>query len=378
MKILYIITGLGTGGAEMMLYRILSRIDKEKFQPVVVSLIDRGTIGDRIEALGIPVYTVGMQRGFPTPIDMYRLITIVKQVKPDIIQGRMYHANIAAQFANFFTGNKTPVLWSIHHTINSLSSEKKTTIAIIKFGAYLSRLPKQILYVSNSSKSQHETLGYSSSKSCLICNGFDLSLFQPSVDNRISVISELNLPKNSFLIGVIGRDHPMKDHANFVRASAILLKKYPNVHFLMIGKGVDHKNPILTQLIKELGIDNHVSLLGERNDIACLISSLDILTSSSAYGESFPNVVGEAMACGVPCVVTDVGDSAWIVGNTGYVVPTRNPEALASAWKKLLELGEDRRESLGKAARARIETEFSLDSVVAKYESLYESFILKN
>ena len=373
MKILCVTTGLNTGGAEMMLYRILYSIDREKFQPVVISLMDRGTFADRIESLGIPVYTVGMARGFPTPITIYRLIRIVKQLQPDLIQGWMYHGNIAAQFANFFSNKKTPVLWSIHHSISSLNSEKKTTIAIIKFGAYISRLPKQILFVSHSSKLQHEALGYSSKNGYVIPNGFDLSLFHPSKDNRLSVISELNLNKNLFLIAVIGRNHPMKDHANFIQATAILLKDYQNVHFLMIGKGVDHQNLTLTQLIERLGVGNHISLLGERGDIASLVSSLDILTSSSAYGESFPLVIGEAMACGIPCVVTDVGDSDWIVGNTGYVVPTRNPKALASAWKKLLELSEDRRESLGKAARVRIETEFSLDSVVAKYESLYES-----
>jgi glycosyltransferase involved in cell wall biosynthesis len=373
MKILYVTTGLNTGGAEMMLYRILYSINRAKFQPVVVSLIDRGTFADRIEALGIPVHTVGMERGFPTPINIYRLISLVKQIKPDIIQGWMYHGNIAAQFANFFTGNKTPVLWSIHHSIASLNAEKKTTIAIIKFGAYISRLATQILFVSHSSKSQHEVLGYAKHKSCVIPNGFDLSLFVPSANNRISVISELNLPESSFLIGVIGRDHPMKDHANFVRASAILLKEYQNVHFLMIGKGVDDHNAKLMQLIDDLGISDRISLLGERSDIACLISSLDILTSSSAYGESFPLVIGEAMACGVPCVVTDVGDSDWIVGDTGHVVPTSNPAALASAWQELLALDGDHRKNLGKAARTRIETEFSLDSVVSKYESLYEA-----
>ena len=373
MKILYITTGLNTGGAEMMLYRILYSINREKFEPVVLSLMDRGTFADRIEALGIHVHTVGMERGFPTLINMYRLISLVKKIQPDIIQGWMYHGNIAAQFANFFTGNKTPVLWSIHHSIASLNSEKKTTIAIIKFGASISRFPKQILFVSHSSKLQHKALGYSSNNSCVIPNGFDLSLFLPSVDNRTAVISGLNLNENHFLIGVIGRNHPMKDHANFLKASAILLKSHQNVHFLMIGKGVDYDNSNLTQLIEELCISKHVSLLGERRDIPYLVSSLDILTSSSAYGESFPLVIGEAMACGIPCVVTDVGDSDWIVGDTGYVVPTRNPEALASAWKKLLELSEDRRKSLGKAARARIETEFSLDFVVTKYESLYES-----
>lgn len=378
MKVLYVTTGLNTGGAEMMLYRILYSINREKIQPIVVSLIDKGTFGDQIESLGIPVYTVGMKRGLPNPFEIFRLIRFIKQIKPDLIQGWMYHGNIAAQFANFLIGRKTPVLWSIHYSISSLNSDKKTTVAIIKLSAYISRLPKKILFVSHSSKAQHEALGYANQNSRVIPNGFDLSLFLPSLENRIQVLSELKLSENTFLIGVIGRDNPMKDHANFIRASALLIKKHQNVHFLMIGKGVDYDNLVLTQLIHELAIEHQISLLGERTDISRLVSSLDILTSSSAYGESFPLVIGEAMACGVPCVVTDVGDSAWIVGVTGYVVPPRDPQSLANAWNDLIEMGAERQADLGKAARERIATEFSLDSVVNQYELLYESCVNQN
>ncbi|NEP28701.1 glycosyltransferase, partial [Moorena sp. SIO3I6] len=215
-------------------------------------------------------------------------------------------------------------------------------------------------------------LGYSSQNSCVIPNGFDTSLFKPSLEARAAFRSELGLSEQSILIGLIGRYHPMKDHPNFIRAASLLVKEFPDVHFIMVGTEVDQDNNFLSSLIQDLGLSNHIHLLGERSDIPRLTAALDINTLASAYGEAFPLVIGEAMSSGVPCVVTDVGDSAWIVGNTGRVVPPRNSEALARAWKELILMGNEGRKVLGKAARSRIIDSFSINSVVAQYESLYE------
>lgn len=355
-----------------MLYSLLSKTNRERFEPIVVSLMDRGKYADRIEALGIPVYTVGMAAGVPTPNALWQLVLLMRQLKPDVIQGWMYHANIASQLANLITFSKIPVFWGIHHSIASLQSEKSLTIKIIKFGAYLSKLAAKIAFVSQASREQHEALGYSRHNSCVIPNGFDTALFVPSQEARISVRAELGISENSVLIGLICRYHPMKDHANFIEAAALLLKKHPDVHFMLAGTEVDRNNPALTQLIEKLAISERIHLLGERTDMARLIAALDVNTLSSAYGEAFPLVVGEAMSCGVPCAVTDVGDSAWIVGNTGRVVPPKNSGALAQAWQELIELNSAEKEALAKAARARIIESFSLDSIVAQYENLYE------
>ncbi len=377
MKIIYAITGLSTGGAEIMLYNLLSRMNRDRFSPVVLSLMDRGTLGDRIAALGIPVYTIGMKQGMPTPVAIWRLIHIVRQVKPDLIQGWMYHGNLAAQLASVFFSQKIPVFWDIQCSIYSLDFEKKLTVAVIKLCGLLSKFPNKLVFVSRISKVQHEALGYCSENSCVIPNGSNTSLFVPSVEARATVRTELGLPEKSFLIGLICRYHPMKDHANFIQAAALLLKDSPDIHFLLIGQGVDPENQILHQLIQELGLFNQIYLLGERSDMPRLTAAIDIAASSSAYGEGWPLVVGEAMSCGVPCVVTDVGDSGWIVGDTGRVVPPRAPEALANAWKELIDLGSEGREALGRAARARIIDYFSLDSVVSQYETLYESVLTK-
>lgn len=376
MKIVYVITSLSMGGAQNMLYKILSRLNRERFTSVVVCLTDGGIWSDRIAHLGIPVHTINLQPGKLSPAHIWRVIQTIRQLNPDLIQGWMYHGNLAAQFASFFLFKQIPVLWNIRHSIYSLGLEKPTTAIVIKLCAFLSNLPIYILYNSQISAVQHEQIGYYQHKTCVIPNGFDTEKFIPSSEAKYSVRSELNIPENTLLIGLMGRYHPMKDHANFLQAAALLLKDYPYVQFILAGTEVDWQNQDLSKLIHELELVQHVHLLGERQDMPRLTAALDIAASSS-YSEAFPNVVGEAMSCGVPCVVTDVGDSGWIVGNTGLVVPPRQPEALANAWKESVALGSDGREVLGKAARERIIQHFSLDSVVAQYEALYESVATK-
>lgn len=379
MRVVYLSTGLYTGGAERMLYNLLSKINRERFSPVVVSLMDRGTWGDRIEALGIPVHTVGMEPGMPpTPSVMWRLIKLLRKIQPDIIQGWMYHGNLAAQIACYFLSEKIPVIWNIQHSMYSLSYEKRMSRYVIRLGAMLSQFASNIVFVSKTGKVQHEAIGYSSNNSCVIPNSSDPSQFLPSTEARLAVRSELGLSQNVLLIGQIARYHPMKDHANFLQAAALLAKNHPILHFLLVGKEVEKENQDLYQIIHALGISDQVHLLGERRDIPRIMAALDIVSSASAYGEAFPLILAEAMSCGVPCVVTDVGDSGWIVSNTGRVVPPRNSEALANAWKELIGLGAEGREALGRAARERIIECFALESVVAQYEKLYENALIKN
>lgn len=370
--ICHLITGLTTGGAEMMLYKLLSGVNRERFNPIVVSLMDGGTLGDHIQTLDVPVYQIGMHPGKSTALAIWRLVNTISKIKPDIIQGWMYHGNLAANIATAFSFQDVPIVWNIRQAIYSLNYEKKGTAAIIQLLAYLSASPAKILYNSKISADQHQSLGYRSNKTLIIPNGFDTDLLKPSTEVRSLIRTELGLDNNTVLIGRIGRFHIMKDHANFLNSAAILLKTHPNIHFLLAGNNLDHNNEAITSLIQDLGLDNSVHLLGERKDIPQITAALDIACSSS-FAEAFPNIIGEAMSCGVPCVATDVGDSAWIVGDTGKVVPPKNPQLLADAFQELIDLGTQGREILGKAARERVINLFSLDSVVHQYESLYEN-----
>jgi glycosyltransferase involved in cell wall biosynthesis len=189
--------------------------------------------------------------------------------------------------------------------------------------------------------------------------------------------AELELSPTTIIIGKIARYHAMKDHANFLQAAAYLLQFYPGVHFLLAGEKVERTNVTLMRLIKELNLDARMHLLGNRNDIHRIIPGLDIVTSASSYGEGFPNVIGEAMASGVPCVATDVGDSALIIGKLGQVVPPRQPESLAEAWRSLIDMGQTRRTAMGLMARRHIKEHYSLPVIVGRYEQLYKDIATK-
>ncbi|MBE9028700.1 glycosyltransferase [filamentous cyanobacterium LEGE 11480] len=376
MKIAFLITGLSTGGAEIMLYKLLSKLDRQRFSPVVISLMGHDQWSAPIQALDVPIYTLDMAPGaVPTPGIIWKLLQTIRKLKPDVIQGWMFHGNLAAQFVSLISPRKLPVLLNIQNTVYSFDLEKKLTSKVIKLSAALSKLASKHIYVSAVARTQHEAIGYPIEQGCVIPNAADTNLFIPSQEARSSVRAELNLPDDTFLIGLICRYHPMKDHANFVQAAAILAKSYPDAHFVLIGDGVDQANAELTAVIQSVGMQQKMHLLGERRDIPRLTAALDIASSSSAYGEASPMILGEAMSAGVPCVVTDVGDSAAMVGNAGRVVPPSNAAALAQGWQELIELGPDGRAQLGKVARDRVLEHFSLDAIVTQYEGVYESVL---
>ena len=375
MKVLHIITGLFTGGAEMMLYKVLSKMDQTKFEFIVISLIDKGTVGDYISSLNIPVYCLNLNAKKFSLKPWLELRHIVIEFRPDLIQGWMYHGNFVALIASFFCPKSTVVFWNIRHSIYSLKYEKYNTALLIKLGKFLSGFTEKIIYNSQASTYQHKKLGYKSNKTVVIPNGFDIIKFKPSQKAYQEIRQELNLYDHALLIGLIGRYHLMKDHENFLKAAYLLVKNNPklDVYFLLCGREVDKNNLALKQLIRDRGLSTKIHLLGERHDIPRITAALDIATSSSSHGEAFPNVIGEAMSCGVPCVVTDIGDSAFLVGDTGKVILPKNAKALFRAWEELIKIGTEGRKKLGQAARTRILEHFSLDSVVSQYEILYQN-----
>jgi glycosyltransferase involved in cell wall biosynthesis len=377
-KVVFVITGLNTGGAEMMLYKFLSRINRDEFSPTVIAMLEGGIFVERVQALNIPVHSLGMKEGIPNPQALLKLKKLLKQIQPDIIQGWMYHGNLIAHLANILSKRKVPVFWSIHHSVASLKAEKTTLAATIKLTALLSKQVEQVIFSAEKGKQQHLKLGYCSHNAIAIGDNFDISKYQPAFEPQFDLRKFLNLPECSILIGSIARYHPMKDHANLIQAAALIVNDYPDVHFILVGPNVDEKNLVLTEQIEQLGIAERIHLLGERQDIPALMTSLDIFTTSSAYGESFPNVLGEAMSCQIPCVATNVGDSEAIVGDTGIVVPPKDSQELAEAWRKLILLGKDGRKNLGEKARKRVETYFDLDganSFVRQYENIYEKVL---
>ena len=369
-KLVHVISGLSTGGAEMMLYKLLSVLDRSSCQSEVISLTDVGAIGDRIGCLNIPVRALQMRRGRPGISGLVRLSRWLRQSSPNVVQTWMYHADLIGGLAAKFSGDP-PVIWGIRNSTLGRQSRKSTALTV-KLCARLSRwVPTKIVCCSVASREIHEQLGYNPKKMLVIPNGFDLSSFKPDNEARFSLRRELGLPSDALLIGFVARFDPQKDHESFIAAARRVALRHEHAHFVLCGDGVDDTNPCLSAWIQAGGVKGRFQLLGRRDDVARVTASLDIATCASAYGEAFPNVVGEAMACAVPCVVTDVGDSAFIVGDTGKVVQPHQPECLAEALNWMIELGADGRRQLGAKARQRIQENFELSVVRDQYVALY-------
>jgi glycosyltransferase involved in cell wall biosynthesis len=369
-RVTHIITDLLPGGAEIMLYRLLSRMDTARFENEVISLTSMGSIAEKIRAAGIPVRTLGMKRGMPNPLSLFRLLQWIRKSKPQIVQTWMYHADLIGGLAARLAGEGR-VVWNIRQANLDANWNKPLTIWTAKACARMSPwLPECVVSCSRAALLLHTKLGYSVNRVEVIANGFDLEEFRPDPAARLSVRNEMGLAKDAVVIGMAARFHPVKDHRNFIQAAARLHAKIPEVHFALCGLGVDCENPELSKWVAAAGLDAHCHLFGPRQDLPRLFAALDIFTSPS-LSEAFPSVVGEAMACGTPCVVTNVGDSALIVGDSGKIVPPGNPDALAEAWRELIEAGPSIRRQLGMTARLRVEQYFSLPTAVERYQAIY-------
>lgn len=375
LSVLHVITDLNTGGAERMLYRLVSQQVGSNITPIVISLMDRGRLGPLFEEMGVPIYTLGMKRSRFSWNDWRRLRGLIATCTPDVVHGWMYHGNLAS-LLSLPRKKRVPLIWHIHNTVSDLGSENRLTEGIVRLGAPLSRLVDKVVYCGPETARQHENIGYASQRTAVIPNGTDCCEYAPDSESRKLVRNQLGIPESAKLVGHIARFHPMKDHASMLLSARIVCGQRPEVHFLLAGSDVVPQNPKIAELWEKLDLRS-VHLLGERRDIPRIMAALDVFALSSSRAESFPLVLGEAMASGVPCVTTDVGDSAWVVGDTGVVVPPSVPENLAAGILKLLSLSESEFQHLQSAARRRISEQFSLESVAKQFSELYDALVAK-
>lgn len=370
-RILFIITGLGTGGAEAMLVKVLTRLDRSRFDVRVVSLSDPGSHGATIEAMGIPLLCLGMRRGMPSWRAWRSLLQLAKDWQPQILQGWMYHGNLAVSLLQKALSRQVPVIWNIRQTLYDVQNERWMTRLIIRAGRWMSKGTHTVLYNSQTSLGQHNAFGYEAARARVIPNGFDTQVFRPDAAPRKQLRGRLGLADGDLCIGMAARWHPQKDFPTLMRAAELLWAKRPDAVLMLAGKDVDGDNPQLQEWMQRAPA-GRLHLLGEQKDMAGFHAALDVATLSSAWGDAFPNAIGEAMSCGVPCVVTAIGDTPDIVGDSGRVVPPSDPSALAAGWLALLDAPPAERQRLGQAARARIIQHYSIEAVVDQYMALYE------
>jgi glycosyltransferase involved in cell wall biosynthesis len=374
LHIVHVITDLHTGGAETMLYKLLAKMDRQRFSAEVVSLSSGGDVRQMIETIDIPVRSLDMPASVAAaPAGLWQLRAILRAQPRAVVQSWMYHADLLGGLAARSCGLR--VLWDLQAGHLEPSTTRRTTLLTIKLCAALSgRVPAQIICCGHTPRQIHINLGYDPDRIVVIPNGVDVSRFKPDSSARLEVRRELGLPDDARLIGMAARFDPQKDHRNLIQATGRLTGAHRiDAHVVLFGKDLTPGNQELAEVIRAAGYSLNIHLLGQRSDPARLLAACDLSCLSSAYGEGLPNAVLEAMACGVPCVVTDVGDSGWAVGDTGRVVPPRSPEVLAAALAELLSLPADERQRLGDAARARVSEHFEIGAIVDRYHALYEA-----
>jgi len=369
MRVTHVITSLDMGGAEMMLFRLVRGLDQQNIIQHVICLRAAGVISNRLSQTGIQVTCLEMDPVQPSPLKFIQLVKLIRAQKSDILQTWMYHADLLGSLAARFAGNP-PVFWGIHNAGLAITSTKQITRMVVRSLAVLSRwFPRRIVVCSEKALNFHATLGFDNRKLVFIPNGFDLGLFDHIPNARKTIREELDIPENAFLIGLVARYHPDKDPANFIRAAALLAEKYPDVYFLISGGGFTPQNNELSRLIPA-SLKTRLKLIGTRADIPRIMNALDVFTLSSA-SEAFPLTIGEAMACRIPCVATNVGDTGKIIGETGLVVPREDSSALVEAWDRIMSLTVQERSHLGDLARERIVANYSIEATVQKYYELY-------
>ncbi|PSC03726.1 hypothetical protein SLNSH_17430 [Alsobacter soli] len=371
----HVISSLHVGGAERMLVKLCGAT-RERFRHHIVTLIAGGALADDARAAGAKVEELGGTRSWRTLSTLSDLKSSVVRARSSVVLSWMYHANILSTLALAGMRERPPLLWNIRHTPSRLRDETLLTGAALLAGIPLQRSAARIIYNAERSAEWHERIGFDASRRVFIPNGFDLHLFQPDAQARVRFRAEHGIPPDAPLLGRVARSHPMKDDATLLAAFARVRQAYPEARLVLVGQGMDTENEELTAAAAMAGVADAILLLGRRADVHRITPAFDVALSSSSRGEAFPNVVGEAMACGVPMVTTDVGDAAAILDDPERVAPPGNAELLAVAVARLLDAGPEARARIGKRDRDLASIRYSLEAVAERYMALWNEVVL--
>lgn len=368
LRICFVITALGVGGAEHALLKLLSRMDRQRFEPSLIVLGRQDDLLERFKAIGIQPVMLGLRPGSWPFGEIKRFLDAVRQTQPDILQGWMYHGNLAASFAASRMNPKPKVCWSVRDTPDAAHAHSFFTRTVIRVSGFYVRNVAQIFNVSaRSAEYCSKVFGWPAQRTSLLPNGVDTELFKPDAHVRAALRQTLGVSEHAFLVGMVARWSPVKNHALFLKAFAVLRQSVPHAQCVLVGKGLDAANLELAELIQNGSLQGACHLLGPRADVQALYPAFDALALSSR-SEGFPNVLVEAMSCAVPVVSTDVGDAIQIVGQGGHVVD-QDEQALAKALAQLA-LPQDR-ETMGQCAREHVLAHYGLDAVVAGLQDRY-------
>lgn len=369
MRVLHVVTNLEVGGAQVMLRRVVERLQARGLAQTVTSLAARGPVGEALQASGVSVEAIGMTRSLHGPAAMARLARLMSAVRPDVVQTWLYHADLVGGLAARAV-TSAPVVWGVHHVPKAGEPLRPSTRAVLRANTRLAAwLPARIVCCAEAARDAHRAIGYPVDRMVVIPNGVDTAVYRPDGDARQTVRASLGLDPGAELVTMVARVHPHKDHRTFLEAAGALAARRPGVHVLLAGEGVDSRRGPVAAWVAQAGLEARVHLLGPRADVARLMAASDVVALASRTTEALPLVLLEAMACATPCVATDVGDAARLIGDTGHVVPVGAVGAFAAALEDLL--SSPGRAARGQAARARVEAHYGLDACAAAYEACY-------
>jgi glycosyltransferase involved in cell wall biosynthesis len=369
-KILHIITGLQSGGAERVLYNLLSREFLNTYECYVISLTKGGKYAELIREKGVNLHSIDLKKGlfyFRGPIVLFKLILLIN---PKIIQGWMYHGNLAAILFKILTKSKSEIVWNIRHSVHSIKVENLKTRMIIRLNIFFSKYVNTIIYNSIISRNQHESLGFYSKYGAIIYNGFDTKSCIYDENIRLKKRVELSIKNSSFVVGHVARFHPMKDHACFIEAALKVISVNKNIKFLFIGAKTELIPSQLSYLIPS-SVSNNFVFLGERDDVYELMQAMDIMCLSSSWGEGFPNVLGEAMCHNIPCISTDIGSSDVVIDKYGILIKPKDSSLMCQSILTLADLPTQSLKEMGGKAREYIVKNFDLTHTINQYLEAY-------
>jgi len=369
LRVLHVISGLGQGGAEAMLYKLVSHIDKKRFESTVIVMTSGGAYVEKLESIGVPVYMLNMKTVYGILMSFFRYRRLLKCQRPDLVQSWMYHANVFTAVMRPFC-IKTRLVQNIRASLANFKNYKVMTRCVIRLNAWVSRFSDIVVNNSMRSQQQHHGIGFLKPKDIFIPNGFDETVFYPSQGIYSHCRKLFGLKPSSRLIGMFARYHPIKNHRAFLEVARVLLDSgLDNCCFVLAGEFCVKANNALLRSIQDLGLEKKIRLLGEV-DASRYLPALDVHLLTSLE-EGFPNVVGESMFCGVPCVVTNVGDCARVVSEYGFVSQPNDIDSLAENCLKALKMTDEERARMRDYAVAH----YSIHSVVKQYEDLYSSLV---
>lgn len=373
-EVLHIASGLGNGGAETMLFRLLRALpEAERKKHGVLSLSDNCAFD--FKSIGIQVLILDL-KGYSNPLSaLFGLRKMIRRLNPKLIHTWMYHANIATTLVS---PRSIPIIWGIHHALHNIRGESRSLRLLIHVGKILSykRNVVRLVYVSCASERQHRNMGYSNEKSLVVPNGINTNEFYPSEELRRKTREALGIAQNCTLIGNFGRFHPIKDHSSLTKALSIARSVSPlkPVALLLAGTDMDSQNSSLMTLIHRDNIADITHLLGPQKDMCALYNAIDIYVLSSK-SESLPNVLAESLACGTPVITTDVGDAKRMTPDSSFSAPPNDPTALARTISRFLLLEKNEVENMGERGRSHIELNFNIEKTSSTYISVYEKAI---